>query len=70
VREYLPAIHHPHLEIASFCQKKFISGDFRKQEYFGEPKIRGIRKKRYNEEILSAGLSPDWIFSVVKKNPG
>jgi len=37
---------------------------------FGKLKIRGIRKKRYNEEISGAGFGPDRFFSVVRKNPG
>jgi hypothetical protein len=68
--EYLPATLPPTSEMTSFCQKEFIPGDFRKRDYFGDLKIRGIGRKRYNKEILSAGSSPDWIFSVVKKNPG
>ena len=36
----------------------------------GIPKIRGIREKRYNEEIFSCVSGPDWNFFVVKQNPG
>jgi hypothetical protein len=34
------------------------------------PKIRGIGRKRYNEEISGAGLGPDGNFFDVEKNPG
>jgi hypothetical protein len=36
----------------------------------GIPKIRGIREKRYNEEIFSCVSGPDWNFFVVVQNPG
>jgi len=49
----------PSSEMTSFRQKEFILDDFKNREYFSDTKIRGIRRKRYNEEILSAGLNPD-----------
>jgi hypothetical protein len=57
-------------ETASFWQKEFILGDFRNSDFLGMPEIRGIREKRYNEEISGSEMSPDWIFYVVEKNPG
>jgi hypothetical protein len=57
-------------QIDLFYQTGLNQGDFRKREYFRDLKIRGIGRKRYNKEILSAGLIPDRIFSVVEKNPG
>jgi hypothetical protein len=47
-----------------------ILDDFTHLKNLGSQKNHGIRKKRYNEEISGAGLSPDGNFSVVKKNPG
>jgi hypothetical protein len=37
---------------------------------FGISKIRGIQRKRYNEEIFLCVTGPDGNFFVVKKNPG
>jgi hypothetical protein len=68
--EYLPTMFPPTFEMALFCQNGLITGDFWKREYSGDPKIRGIGRKRYNKEILSEGLGPVRIFSVMKKNPG
>jgi hypothetical protein len=56
--------------MGSFLQKEFILGDFPNPGYFGEPEIRGIGRKRYNEEISGAALGPDWIIYDVEQNPG
>jgi hypothetical protein len=39
-------------------------------ENLGIPKIRGIQKKRYNEEIFLCVTGPDGNFLDVEKNPG
>jgi hypothetical protein len=60
----------PISKTASFSQKEVILDDLAEPEILSAPKIRGIQRKRYNNEILSAGLGSDWIFHDVVKNPG
>ena len=58
-QEGLPlARQNPFLKTTSFCQTGVIFDDAVDPENFGTPKIYGIQKKRYNNEIFSAGLGP------------
>jgi hypothetical protein len=45
--------------MGSFCKIEVILDDFDGPENFGVPKIRGIQKKRYNEEIFLCVSGPD-----------
>jgi hypothetical protein len=48
----------------------FIFNDFWNCDFFSLPEIRGIQRKRYNEEISGPLSCPVLIFHVVEKNPG
>ena len=59
----------PSSEMGLLLANGVHSGRFLKTGILGDPKIRGIQRKRHNKEI-SGWIGPDRIFSVVKKNPG
>jgi hypothetical protein len=53
-----------------FDKRGSFQGIWIRNKNFHVPEIRGIRRKRYNEEIFRPETGSFWISHDVKKNPG